>query len=302
MSKFYDALVKSQWKNEARKKGTTADDPAPEPHHVTPDTQDTEVERKRAFLFESSEVTSKKSTRKIEVAHEKITQVAVGNVVAREDSVMAEQFRKLRGILATQHLISPIHSLLVTSCLPGEGKTKVAINLSAIIARGLDDSVILVDGDLRKKSLTSQLGLQNTLGLSDVLAERANINETLIDTEIKGLMVLPAGFNPPNPAELMTSVRMRNLLEQLQERYNSSYILIDSTPIVSTSETSSLSQMVDAIIVVIMAEKTRRDVVKREIPELNSEKILGVVLNCAEFETSDYYHKSYKDYYHRGKD
>jgi len=116
----------------------------------------------------------------------------------------------------------------------------------------------------------------------------------LISTEFKGLRILPAGFNPPNPAELIASMGMRNLVQQLRERYTNSYILIDSTPIVSTSEASILSQMVDGVIVVILADKTRRDVVRRELNTINPEKILGVLLNCAEYETSHYYQKRYQ--------
>ena len=208
----------------------------------------------------------------------------------------ASQFRKLRSIVTTHNLTSSLRSVLVTRCMPGEGKTKVAINLAAAIAKGLDDSVILVDADLRKKNLTSLLGLRNMPGLSDVLAGRSGIQETLVNTEIRGLTVLPAGLNRPNPAELIASVRMRNLVHRLTEGLKGSYILIDSTPIVSTSEASILSQVVDGVIVVIMADKTRRDVVKRELQTINSGKILGVVLNCAEFETPEYRHRYYKTY------
>jgi Mrp family chromosome partitioning ATPase len=126
------------------------------------------------------------------------------------------------------------------------------------------------------------------------LAGRADIQETLINTEFKGLKILPAGLNPPNPAELIASMGMRNLAQQLREGYTNSYIVIDSAPIVSTSEAGVLSQMVDGVIVVILADKTRRDLVKRELNIINPEKILGVVLNCAEFETSHYYHKHYQ--------
>ena len=83
--------------------------------------------------------------------------------------------------------------------------------------------------------------------------------------------------------------------------HKDSYIIIDSKPIVSTPEASPLSQMTDGVIVVIMAAKTRRDVVNRKLRTIKSEKILGVVLNCAEFETSGYYHKYYKDYYGKNR-
>ncbi len=186
--------------------------------------------------------------------------------------------------------------------MPAEGKTKVAINLSFTIAKGLDDSVILVDADLRRKSLSSLLDLRNASGLSDILVGRAGIQETLIPTEIKGLAVLPAGLNPPNPAELVASMRMRSLVQHLGAGYRNSYIIIDSTPIVSTAEANILSEVVDGVLIVILADKTRRDVVRRELKTINAEKILGVILNCAELETSDYDHEYYKSYAPRKSD
>ena len=296
MSRFYDALTKAQWKQSAHKKRIIPFEPGPDPKAAGPEK---EVDRETTFLDDTSEITSEKAAERARVAYERIARVTVKELVAKPDTLMAEQFRKLRSIVNTHNMANSLRSVLVTSCMPGEGKTKVAINLSAIIARGLDDSVILVDADLRKKSLSFLLGLQNTLGLSDVLAERAGIQEAIINTEINGLTVLPAGFNPPNPAELIASIRMKSLVERLKEGHNGSYILIDSTPIVSTSEANVLSQMVDGVIVVIMADKTRRDAVKRELHTINSEKILGVVLNCAEFETSDYYNKYQIHYYHK---
>jgi len=236
------------------------------------------------------------------VHHERyVGRVRVDDLIAKPDSIMAEQFRKLQGIVIAHNLTHNLRSILVTSCMPQEGKTNVALNLSAIIAKGLDDSAILIEADLRKKDLSSHLGLQNALGLSDVLQKRATIEETLVSTEIEDLTILPAGTMPPNPAELIASNRMKGLIQQLETSHKDSHIVIDSTPIVATSEASALSQMTDGIIVVIMADKTRRDLVKRELSTINPEKILGVVLNCAELETSDYYHKHYKGYYGKRK-
>lgn len=232
-----------------------------------------------------------------EVHHERIDgRVSVDNFIGKLDSILAEQFRKLKGLIITHSTANSPRSILVTSCLPEEGKTTVALNLSATIATGLDHSAILIDADLRLKRLTSLLGLKNTLGLSDVLEERVSIDEIMIDTELEGLTVLPAGSNSSNPAELIGSTRMKSLIQQLEARYEDSYIIIDSTPLVSTSEPNALSQMTDGVIVVIMADKTRRDMVKRELKTISPEKIVGVVLNCAEFETSAYYHKYYQSY------
>ena len=199
--------------------------------------------------------------------------------------------------MKVHHLGNDLKSVLITGLAPNEGKTTVALNLAASIARGLDNSTILVDADLRKKGLTSLLGLQETSGLSEVLIGEAKIKDTLVQTEINGLHIMPAGYNSSSPAELIESNRMKELLRVLGTTNKFSYIVVDSPPIISASEALILSHMVDGVIFVIMAEKTRRDIVKREMGSINQTKILGVVLNGAKFETSYYYHKYYKTYY-----
>jgi capsular exopolysaccharide synthesis family protein len=293
MSKIYDALLKAQKEQAAQEKELRSHEPQPKPQPVEPRQ---EAHQTTPFFDAVPEIIPKKATKKPPIPRKRIIRVNVGKFVAKPDSIMAEQFRKLRSSVTTHNLTSSLRSVLVTSCLPGEGKTKVVINLSATIAKGLDDSVILIDADLRRKSLSSLLGLRNTLGLSDVLAGKTGIQETLVNTEIKGLAVLPAGLKPPNPAEVIAPTRMKNLVQELTERLKSSYIIIDSVPIVSASEANVLSHLVDGIILVIMADKTRRDVVKRELKSIDSEKILGVVLNCAEFDTSEYHYSYYKPY------
>jgi len=227
--------------------------------------------------------------------------VSVDNLIARPDTIFAEQFRKIQGNVVYRNMSNPLGSILVTSCLPGEGKTKVALNLAGTLARALDYYAILMDGDLRKKDLTLALGLGDAFGLSDILAQKAKLEDALVSTEIEGLTILPAGTDAPNPAELITSNRMKGLIEQLRKKHKNSFIIIDSTPMVATSEAAALSQMTDAVILVILADKTRRDVVKRELSTINPGKILGVVLNRAEFETSDYYRSYYKGYYGKRK-
>jgi capsular exopolysaccharide synthesis family protein len=284
MAKTYEALMKAQREQVARKKEAIAPESLLEPQATEP--------KEKAPEEKPPEEKTKEAVERPSVHHERIvTRVSVGSFIAKPDSVFAEQFRKLKSVITVHNVASSLRSILVTSCMAGEGKTTVALNLSASVAQGLDDSVILIEGDLRRRNLTSLFELQNTPGLSDVLEGRATIEEVIIATEINGLIVVPAGSNAWNPAELAGSVRMKTFIRQLGEKYRNSYIIIDSPPIISASEANVLSQIVDGIIVVILADKTRRDMVKRELRTINSEKILGVVLNCAEFEISDYYHK-----------
>jgi len=286
MGKFYDAVSRAESEQAARKKRMVLSKPVPEQQIEEPE----------------SETTQDNQPISPHIHHERfIGRIAVDNTIAKPDSVMAEQFRKLHGLVIAHYITHSLRSILVTSCVPQEGKTSVALNLAATIARGLDDSAILIDADLRMKDLSSRLGLQNALGLSDVLEKRATIGGTIVGTEIEGLTVLPAGTLGPNPAELISSTRMKRLIQHLETSLKDTYIVIDSTPIIATSEANTLIQMTDGVIVVIMADKTRRDLVKRELKTIPSEKILGVVLNCAELETSDYHYRYYKGYYGKKK-
>lgn len=295
MSKIYDALQKSQREQAVPKKDAISSEPIPEPEVPAVGRM---VEQETPHLITTREIEPKEPIKRPAVHHGRLaSRVSVGRLLANPTSLLGEQFRKLRSMITTQSLVNGLRAVLVTSCMPEEGKTTVTLNLSSAIAHGLDDSVILIDADLRRLSLTSLLGLKNAPGLLDILEGGATIEESLVDTEIDGLTVIPGGYNPAKPAELVASARMRNLIHELKERYKGSYIIIDSTPIVSTSESHVLGQMVDGIILVILADQTRRDVIKRELQVFDRKKLLGVVLNCAEFETSHYYSKYYKEYY-----
>jgi len=299
MYRVYDALLKARREERVHKKGAIASEPTPEAEDFA--NQDGSA-HEILPLGTVPEIKPRKSKMKPAVDHgSTVRRVSVGNFIAKPNSLLAEQFRKLRNVVTTHNLVDSLHSVVITSCMPGEGKTTVSLNLSAIVAKGLDDSVVLVDADVRRLNLTSLLGLRDAPGLMDILEGKAPIEETLVATEIEGLTIIPGGTQSVNPAELIASIRMRDFVQQLEQRYRDSYVFIDSTPIVSTSEANILSHMVDGIIVVILADKTRRDVVKMELKSINSEKILGVVLNCAEFETSFYHHKYYKDYRYREK-
>ncbi|MFX0200755.1 MAG: hypothetical protein ACFFCW_31940, partial [Candidatus Hodarchaeota archaeon] len=130
MSKLYDAIMKAQREQQVQSKKPRPE-PQPKPQPVEPRQ---ESDQKAPFMDVRPKITPKKPL----IARERITRVSVEKFVAKPDSLMEEQFRKLRGIIAARNLHEFHRSLLITSCLPGEGKTKVAINLSVALARGLD--------------------------------------------------------------------------------------------------------------------------------------------------------------------
>jgi succinoglycan biosynthesis transport protein ExoP len=226
-----------------------------------------------------------------------IDRISIEPFIVEQESLMAEQFRKLRSVLNVHYLGNSLRSVLITSLAPEEGKTTISLNLSATVARALDASVVLIDGDIRKKGLSMLLGLEEAVGLTDVLEGRAKLEEAFVQSEIDDLSILPAGTHSPSYAELIASTRMKDLVQMLRNGYESTYVIIDSAPFLPTSDAHVLGEMVDGIIVVILAEQTRRDILGRELHEIRKDKILGVVLNNAEFETSHHYHKYYKHYY-----
>jgi exopolysaccharide/PEP-CTERM locus tyrosine autokinase len=168
---------------------------------------------------------------------------------------------------------------MVTSTYPGEGKSFVACNLAASMALGVDEHVLLVDCDLRRQNVHRYFGYAPSLGLSDYLEGRAEISDILIKTSIPKLTLLLGGTRPRNPAELVSSKRMVNLVDELRDRYSDRYVILDCTPMQFTSDANVISRHVDGIILVVMANRSPMKAVKNGVDNLDRNKILGVVFN-----------------------
>jgi len=215
-------------------------------------------------------------------------------------SLAAEQFRKLRSYLMK---LPPMSTIMVTSATQGEGKTFVSANLAVGIAFDLDLHALLVDCDLRNPSLVKQFGFSGGKGLSDYLIGDETISDLLLKTRLEKLSLLPGGSLQENPAELVGSKRMEDLIEEMKSRYRDRYVIFDSTPVLATSEAEVLSKMVDGVIFVIGAGKTPRDVIQQAINSLGKDKILGIVLNQIEFKSSGLFNRYFGSngyYYHYG--
>jgi capsular exopolysaccharide synthesis family protein len=218
-----------------------------------------------------------------------------GTYIAGPNTIAAEEFRKLRTLIFHTSRSKPMRTLLVTSAAPGEGKSTVAINLALAIALGVKERALLVDCDLRNPHKNPLLKGNTTPGLSDYLTDKLKPEDLTVKTETPKLSVLPSGSRTLNAAELLGSEEMRNLIETLKVQDAHRYIIIDSPPIIVTTEPVILSEMVDGIILVVLAAKTPRDLVQRAIESIEKEKILGIVLNQIKPEPSSY---SYKHHYH----
>ena len=221
-------------------------------------------------------------------------------------SFESEQFKILRTNLLFPVSGKPPRCIMITSAVPGEGKSFVSANLAVSIAQNIDEHVLLVDCDIRKPTMHSVFGFVDVQGLSEYLSKGIALSSLLIKTDLNKLTLLPAGTPPPNPAELLSSQQMSELVKEVKERYNDRYIIIDSPPPQLTAETSAIARHVDGIILVVKYGGTPRHIVAELIDILGKEKILGVVVNWYDIRSSisnkyGKYGKYYRkySYYHK---
>ena len=212
-------------------------------------------------------------------------------------SPLAEAYRHLRTSILLSSAGRAPKSLLVTSSLPGEGKTTTAVNTASSLAQ-TGATVVIVDADMRRPRLRSIFGVQEQLGLSSILSSSVSEEEILAfvsKDEGTGLDILTSGPIPPNPAELIGSDQMRHLLSVLQKHFD--HVVVDSPPVSSFTDGVLISTMVDGVLLVVHGGKSSRHIVKRSkqlLQEVGA-KIFGVVLNNTDVQSHDYYY--YHHYY-----
>lgn len=215
------------------------------------------------------------------------------------DSAAGECFKLLRAKILTRNPESRPRTIMVTSPQPMDGKTTVAANLAINIARGINEYVMRVDCDLRRPSMDRMLGLNAREGIREYLEEGTSVAPYLMKTPVKKLTLLPAGKSPSNPSELLSSEKMRLLVDELKARYNDRYIIFDATPVEFSTETTFLASVADSVLLVVRSGKTARDVLLRAIENIGREKILGVVFNASK--ESHKHYGYYCRYYRKGQ-
>lgn len=208
-----------------------------------------------------------------------------------------EAFRSLRTNLRFMDVDHPPRTIVITSPLPGDGKSTIACNLAVALAAN-GEAVVLVDGDLRRPAVARTMGLPGTVGLSDVLAGRVAIADVLQRTATKNLFVLAAGTIPPNPSELLGSDRMRQVLEQLAVHAT---VIIDAPPLLPVTDGAVLAHQADGALLTVTVGKTTYDIAEKAIDALHKAngRVLGVVLNKAPLKGTDapaYAYAHRKDY------
>jgi capsular exopolysaccharide synthesis family protein len=210
-------------------------------------------------------------------------------------SPRAESFNQLRTNLQFAHVSHESKTVLVTSSVPGEGKSTTATNLAIAIAQS-GQTVALVDADLRRPMVAEYLGLERGAGLTTALIGRADLDDLLQPWGNDELYVLAAGQVPPNPSELLGSEKMKQLIIRLESVFDA--VIIDAPPLLPVTDAAVLAQQVGGVVVVVGAQKVRTTDLEKSLAALEMVKadLLGVVLNRLPAKGPDAYSYSYYRY------
>lgn len=192
----------------------------------------------------------------------------------------AEQFRTLRSRLYRLREKRPVRSLLITSTLPGEGKTFVALNLALAIARQPEKRALLIDANLRASRLHVHLGAPSAPGLSDFLNGKVDEFSILQADPKVELFFVPAGRSVQNSSELLADETFRGFLDRVSSAFD--WVIVDAPPILAVADAEVVAEFCDGVIVVVRAGETAHDLVKTALQKFRGDHLLGVVLNGAD--------------------
>jgi len=207
-------------------------------------------------------------------------------------SPVTEQYRTLRTNILSIKTEKPIKAITITSSNHSEGKTITAINLAISMAHDLNKkSILLVDADLRRAKISKYLGINAELGLSDLIANNTNIDDALLNIGIDNLTILPSGKLPKNPAEILGSTKMKNLIAALRAKYD--YIIFDTPPVIPVTDAGLLGAQTDGVIMVIKASHTQKGVVTHSegILKQAQAKLLGYILTNIQYHIPGYLYR-----------
>lgn len=210
---------------------------------------------------------------------------------------LSEAYRVLRTNLGFSAIDSELNSIIVTSASPGEGKSTTTANLATVMAQA-GKQVIIVDSDLRRPTQHRIFGLSNSHGLTTALLDNMSpANTHLKETKVRGLRILTSGPIPPNPAEILSSQRMGQLIEELNEE--SDVILFDTPPVLSVTDSAVLATQTEGTLFVVQVGETRRDTLIQAVNRIRSAnaQVLGVLLNRIKPSHDSYYYYQYYSSY-----
>jgi capsular exopolysaccharide synthesis family protein len=193
-----------------------------------------------------------------------------------DETGVTEQFRRLAAALLHGQREGRLKVVMVTSAVPGEGKTLTTLNTALVLAQSYRRRVLLIDADLRRPRLSEAAGLTVTEGLAEALKspEERKVPVTQLTDY---LSLLPAGRPDPEPLSGLTSARMQQLLNEAAERFD--WVIVDTPPVAAAADAGLLGAMVDATVLVVKAGETPHPAVRHAIDTIGHDRIFGVVLN-----------------------
>jgi capsular exopolysaccharide synthesis family protein len=220
-------------------------------------------------------------------------------VMARDQlSLTAESYRTIRTALLLSKAEQPPKVILLTSPAPGEGKTVTTVNLGMALAQS-GQTVLVVDADLRKGRCHKLVNVPNKEGLANVLTGQVALRSAITQTAIGNFYLLPRGVLPPNPADLLMSHKMQQVVNELRNSFD--FVLIDSPPAIAVSDAAVISSLCDGVLLVFHGQKTTVQAARRAVERLDSisATLLGVILNGVDIRNPDYvdYRSYYPTYY-----
>lgn len=201
-------------------------------------------------------------------------------------SPISESYRMLRTNIQFTSIDRSIRSILVTSPEPGAGKSTTSVNLAVTFAQE-GKKVVLVDADMRNPTQHYYFMKSNRTGLSNALAGQTPLQQSLLETYVDNLTLLPSGSIPPNPAEMLSSNRMVDLLEELYKQFD--VVILDSPPVMAVTDAQVLAARCDGVLVILKAGKVKRQLAQKTIERLKyvNANLLGVLLNKVQLRKSD---------------
>ncbi|WP_395403725.1 XrtA-associated tyrosine autokinase [Pseudoduganella sp. UC29_106] len=227
----------------------------------------------------------RRSTRTVELDLARMHDAGLVTAAGGRTSLM-EDFRIIKRPLIKRAFAqrksseNPGNLIMITSSLPGEGKTFCAVNLAMSIAMELDHTVLLVDADVARPSVLRTLGLPAQLGLMDILLDdNLDMSEVMLRTNVNTLSILPAGTSSPRATELLASHTMKALVMEIANRYPDRIVIFDSPPLLLTSESHVLASNMGQIVMVVEAESTTQHAVKEALRQLEGCSNVNLVYN-----------------------
>lgn len=207
-------------------------------------------------------------------------------------SVISEQYKTLTTNLLNYDKGRPPHTIAVTSSLHSEGKTVTTLNLAITLSQSSNGrKVLLIDADMRKGQMTNYLGTGFHIGLSEYLSGKAELNDIIFNVDMENLSFISCGAVPPNPAELLGSSRMKELISLMKNQYE--FVIIDSPPVIPVTDPVIIGTQVEGVVMVVQAGRTQRGIVKRAMELLDQGHInlVGHVLTGIEYFVPQYIYR-----------